>query len=100
MTDEADKVDLATPDLAAENRAALAALFPGLMDDGVLDAAKLGELLETPVAQVPDRRERYGLQWAGKQEAIRSLLAPGRGALIPDVSAFPGFDTGRNVFVE
>lgn len=100
MTDESHKVDLETPDLAAENRAALSTLFPGLLDDGVLDAAKLGQLLDTPVAQVPDGRERYGLQWAGKHEAIRSLLAPGRGALIPDVSAVPGFDTGRNVFVE
>ena len=41
MTDEPDKVDLETPDLAAENRAAFEALFPGLLSDGVLDAAKL-----------------------------------------------------------
>lgn len=100
MAYEPNKVDLETPDLAAENRAALAALFPGLLNDGVLDAAQLGELLDTPVARVPDGRERYGLQWAGKQEAIRSLLSRGRGALAPDLDSSIGFDTARNVFIE
>jgi len=100
MSDETVKVQLETPDLAAKNRAALSALFPGILDDGVIDAAKLGELLDTPVAQAPEGRERYGLQWAGKQEAVRSLLAQGRGALAPDVQASIGFDTASNVFIE
>ena len=100
MTDEQTRVELTTLDLAAENRDALAALFPGVLDDGVLDAAKLGELLDTPVAQVPDGRERYGLQWAGKQEAIRSLLTPSRGTLVPDLERSIDFDTAQNVFIE
>lgn len=100
MTDEPDKVDLETPDLAAENRAALSELFPGLLDDGVLDAAKLSELLDTPVAQVADGRERYGLQWAGRQEAQTALLAPSRAALAPRVDTPPGFDSAKNVFIE
>lgn len=100
MTDEPEKVELTTPDIAARHRAALGELFPGVLTDGVLDAAKLGELLDAPVAYSPDGRERYGLQWAGKQEAIRSLLAPGRGALSPDIAASPGFDDGRNAFIE
>jgi len=100
MTDAPDKVDLETPDLAAEARAALAALFPGVVADGVLDASKLGELLDTPVAPVLDGRERYGLQWAGKHEAIRSLLAPGRATLAPDIEDSPGFDNATNVLVE
>lgn len=100
MTDEPDKVNLETPDLAAENRAEFEALFPGLLDDGVLDIARLGELLDIPVAQAPDSRERYGLQWAGKQEAVRSLLAPGRGALVPDLDQSDAFDHAKNVFIE
>lgn len=100
MTEEPVRVNLETPDLASKNRATLTALFPGVLDDGVLDAAKLGELLDTPVAQVPDGRERYGLQWAGKQEAIRSLLAPSRGTLVPDPERSIDFDTAQNVFIE
>lgn len=61
MTDEVGKVDLATHDLAAENRAELAALFPGVLTEGILDAAMLGELLDAPVAHVPGGRERFGL---------------------------------------
>lgn len=100
MSDEPEKVDLETPDLAADHRAALAALFPSVLDDGVLDVAKLSELLDTPIAQVPDGRERYGLQWAGKVDAVRSLLTPSRGALIPDLDRSIGFDEAKHVFIE
>jgi adenine-specific DNA-methyltransferase len=100
MTNEPNKVDLQTPDLAADYRAALSKLFPGVLGDGVLDAAKLGELLDTPVAQVLDGRERYGLQWAGKQLAIQSLLTPSRATLVPDLDNSIAFDDAKNVFIE
>lgn len=101
MTDEPDQVDLETPDLPARNRAALDELFPGVTADGVLDAAKLGELLGLDVAQTNEgRRERYGLQWAGKQDAIRSLVAPSRGTLVPDLERSKMFDKATNVFIE
>src|SRR5688572_20843393 len=67
MIDEPDKVNLETPDLAVQYREALDELFPGVVSDGVLDTAKLAELLGgIAVAMAPDGRERYGLQWAGK----------------------------------
>lgn len=97
---EPDKVDLETPDLVAAKRAALEELFPGVLADGVLDAARLGELLDTPVAQVPEGRERYGLQWAGKHEAVRSLLARSKAALTPDLDNSIDFEAARNVFIE
>ena len=97
---EPEKVLLETPDLAAESRAEFAALFPGLLDDGVLDIAKLGALLDIPIAQTPEGRERYGLQWAGKQDAVRSLLAPSSGCLVPDLDQSLGFDNAKNVFIE
>jgi len=100
MTDEPDKVDLETPNLAARNRAALNDLFPGVAADGVLDAAKLGELLGLDVAQTTEGRERYGLQWAGKQDAIRTLLTPSGGTLVPDLERSDEFDKATNVFIE
>lgn len=100
MTNEPASVDLESTDIAAENRAALKALFPGVLNDGVLDAAKLGELLDTPVSQVAEGRERYGLQWAGKLEAQTALLASSRGALAPRSDKPIGFDSAKNVFVE
>lgn len=100
MTDEPQKVDLATPDIAAANRASLEALFPGVIADGVLDANRLGELLDLPVTAPTDGRERFGLIWAGKQEAVRSLLTSSRATLVPDLKTSVDFDTAQNVFIE
>ena len=100
MMDEPEGVDLSTPDIATANREVLDALLPGVIADGVLDATSLGELLDIPVTAPVDGRERFGLMWAGKHEAIRSLLTPSRGTLIPDLERSVDFDTARNVFVE
>lgn len=100
MTDKLSKVDLESPDLVAENRARFEQLLPGVIADGVLDAGRLAELLDMPVAQVEEGRERYGLMWAGKQESVRSLLARGKGRLDPDLDNSDDFDNARNVFIE
>lgn len=100
MTGEPGKVELNTADIAAANRAAFELLFPGVIADGVIDAGRLGELLDTDVAPVADGRERFGLMWAGKHDAVRSLLAPSAGTLIPDVEESVDFDSAENVFIE
>jgi adenine-specific DNA-methyltransferase len=98
--EEPGSVDLSTLDLAAGKRAALEELFPGVLADGVLDAARLGELLDTPVTAPAEGRERFGLMWAGKQDAVRSLLTPSWAALVPAFDKSIGFETAENVFIE
>lgn len=103
VTDEPTKpakVDLETPDLAAANRAAFELQFPGVLTDGVVDAERLRELLDVEVVGAADDRERYGLMWAGKKEAVRSLQAPSRGTLIPDFEASSDWNGAQNVFIE
>jgi adenine-specific DNA-methyltransferase len=100
MSKEPERVDLDTPDLAAEKRAAFEDLFPGVLADGVLDATRLGELLDTEVTAPADGRERFGLMWAGKQDAVKSLLAPGRGTLVPEFDKSIDFDDADHVFIE
>jgi adenine-specific DNA-methyltransferase len=100
MSEQPAKVDLVTPDLAAEKRSAFEDLFPGVLADDVLDAGRLGELLDTEVTAPADGRERFGLMWAGKQDAIRSLLTPSRGTLVPELEKSIDFDTAQNVFIE
>lgn len=100
MVDEPEKVDLESPDLAEQKRAAFEELFPGVLADGVLDTTRLGELLDTDVTAPTDGRERYGLMWAGKQEAVRSLLTPSRGSLTPDLENSVDFDAAEDVFIE
>ncbi len=100
MSDQPEKVELTTPDLAAEQRAAFEELFPGVIADGVLDAERLGALLDIDVTAPSDGRERFGLSWAGKKEAIQSLLTPSRGTLVPDLDRSIDFDAAENVFIE
>ena len=100
MADEPDRVELSSPDLAAESLKALEELFPGISADGVLDAARLGELVGLDVSGLREGPERYGLMWAGKHEAVQSLLRPSRGALIPDTESSVDFDEAENVFIE
>lgn len=103
MTDELtepEKVDLETPDLAAAHRAAFEHQFPGVLADGVVDAERLRGLLDVEVVGAADDRERYGLMWAGKKEAVRSLQTPSRGTLVPDFEASVEWDTAQNIFIE
>lgn len=100
MANQPERVDLLTPDIAAENQEALSALYPGVLADGVLDATSLGELLDVEVTAPSDGRERFGLMWAGKHESIRSLLRPGQGTLVPDLENSVNFDNAQNVFIE
>lgn len=100
MSDKPEKVDLSSPDLAAEKREAFEDLFPGVIADGVLDVGRLSYLLDIEPSVVPDGGERFGLMWAGKNEAVRSLLAPSRGALVPDLDESIDFDSAENAFIE
>ncbi|WP_165607348.1 site-specific DNA-methyltransferase [Mycolicibacter sinensis] len=100
MTSEPCKVELHTADLAAANRAALEELFPGVLEDGVLDAGRLGALLDLDVAAVTDGRERFGLMWAGKNATVKSLFSPSTGSLIPDDESSINFDAAHNIFIE
>ena len=81
MSDKPEKVDLSSPDLAAEKRAAFEDLFPGVVADGVLDVGRLSEMLDIEPSVVPDGSERFGLMWAGKNEA---------GPTTPGIHTAPG----------
>lgn len=100
MSDEPSRVELETPDLAAENRAALATFFPGVLNDGVLDVTRLAEQLNVPVVGAPEGLDRYGLQWAGRKDAVGALLAPIRSALVPVLDESVDFFAAGNVFIE
>ena len=75
-------------------------LFPGVVQDGVLDAGRLGEALGVDVSGMKDGKERFGLMWAGRQKAIEALQAPSYAALRPDLEKSINFDSASNVFIE
>jgi adenine-specific DNA-methyltransferase len=75
-------------------------LFPGVIQDGVVDVARLGEVLGLPTSGNADTKERFGLMWAGKAKAVEALQAPSRASLAPDLENSIDFETAQNVFIE
>jgi adenine-specific DNA-methyltransferase len=93
-----ESTETKSPSLA--NLEAFKELFPGVIQDGVLDAARLGEAIGIEVAGLKDGKERFGLMWAGRQRAVEALQAPSYAALVPDIENSVNWDTAENVFIE
>ena len=80
----------ASRDVSGERLAQLRALCPEAFTEGKLDAAKLSEILG---GSATDAKERYGLSWTGKSEAIKNIQAPTTGTLLPARGESVNFDT-------
>lgn len=101
-----EKVGLTTTDVAAENAAKLAELFPDIVtevldEDGILRHSIDVEALKAHVGDIAeDKRERYQFTWPGKQraraEAIRSIDKTMRPC--PEESVH--WDTTENLYIE
>jgi adenine-specific DNA-methyltransferase len=74
--------------------------FPGIIQDGVLDSDRLGEVLGIDVSASKDAKDRFGYFWAGKQEAIQALMTPSFATLKPDIENSINWDSAENVFIE
>lgn len=92
-----EKFILSTPNPAEERLKALRELFPEAFKEGRLDLETLKLLLGE---EVEAGRERYGLSWAGKAEAIRAAQIPSSGTLRPKRDQSVDFDTTENVIIE
>jgi len=92
------RLPLATDDPLRDRLAELRRLLPEAFAEGKLAPAKLAQLLgEGGLALGP---ERYGLNWAGKGEAIRALQAPSVGTLLPCRDQSVDFDATGNLIIE
>jgi adenine-specific DNA-methyltransferase len=90
----------ATSSPSIANLEAFKELFPGVIQDGALDAARLGEALGIEVSGLKDGKERFGLMWAGRREATEAMQSPSFATLQPDFEKSINFDSAQNVFVE
>lgn len=91
-----------SPDLAAENLAALRALFPELVTEGPDGVAVNLDVLKSLVGDktVTDAEEKYGLNWHGKRRARQLALTPSTGTLRPCPEDSVDWDTTRNLMIE
>lgn len=97
MTEELNEVPRTTPDFATEAAAKLAELFPEVAADGKINLDTLKTILDI---DVEDSRERFGLTWPGKRDAIRAAQTPTTATLMPDKEKSVNWDTTQNVFIE
>lgn len=97
MTEELNKVPHETPNFATEAASQLAELFPEIVADGKINLDTLKTILDV---DIEDGRERFGLTWPGKREAIRAAQTPTTATLMPDKQNSVNWDTTQNVFIE
>lgn len=97
MSDTISQVPVSTPDLTTEAANKLAELIPEVVADGKVDFEKLKIILGV---DVDDARERFGLTWPGKTQAIRAAQTPTTATLMPDKENSIDWDTTQNVFIE
>jgi adenine-specific DNA-methyltransferase len=91
-----------SPDLVAENLAALQALFPELITEGADGVAVNIDVLKALVGDktVSDADEKYGLNWHGKRRARQLALTPSTGTLRPCPEDSVDWHTTQNLMIE
>ncbi|CUQ65505.1 site-specific DNA-methyltransferase [Candidatus Nitrospira inopinata] len=98
MTDQPDKLDLRSHDIAEDKRQELLRLFPEIRTEGGkidFDRLKLalGESVDVG-------KERYGMTWPGKAECFKTIQMPSLGTLRPCLEESVNFDTTENLIIE
>lgn len=97
MNEIVNSVPSSTPDFTSEATNKLAELFPEIVTDGKVDLDKLKIILGD---DVESGRERFGLTWPGKAQAIRAAQTPTTATLMPDKENSIDWDTTQNIFIE
>jgi adenine-specific DNA-methyltransferase len=92
-----DRISLQSIDPNFDRSNQLASLFPEAVSDGKIDFEKLKAVL---LGSAETERERFGLSWAGKSEAVRAVRYPSLGTLKPCREESVDFDATGNMIIE
>lgn len=98
MSDQPEKFDLRSHDVAADRIVELLRLFPEVRTEGgKLDFERfrlaLGETVDVG-------KERYGMNWPGKAECFKTIQTPSVATLRPCPEESVNFDTSENLIIE
>ena len=91
-----DKMKFESPNIAAENVAKIAELFPGVVTEGKVNVDLLRSLLGEEVYG----DEAYEFTWVGKRAAIAEAGRPIRKTLRPYREESKDWDTTENLYIE
>ena len=101
-----EKIELGTPDGAAENIERIAELFPQVVtevqnDNGELKRAVDFDALRDLLGDVAEgQRERYQFTWPGKREAKAEARRQIYKTMIPEPGKSKDWDTTENLYIE
>ena len=101
-----EKVELRTADIAAENAAKLAELFPDIVtevldEDGNVRHSIDVEALKAHVGDIAeDKRERYQFTWPGKQKARAEAIRAIDKTMRPCPEESVNWDNTENLYIE
>jgi len=90
------KINLHSKNIKGEQKTKLKQFFPEVFNEEKIDFEKLKLSLGE---NVDIGRERYGMNWPGKAQAIKVAQLPSDATLKPDVKASVDFDTTKNLFI-
>lgn len=98
MTDQPEKLDLRSHDIAEDKRQELLRLFPEVRTEG----GKLDfERLKLALGETVDvGKERYGMTWPGKADCFKVIQTPSLGTLRPCPEESVNFDNTENLIIE
>lgn len=98
MTDQPEKLGLASHNIAEEKQQELLRLFPEIRTEGgKIDFERLKLVLgET----VDVGKERYGMSWPGKADCFKTIQQPSLGTLRPCPEKSVNFDTAEHIIIE
>ena len=98
MTDQPERLDLRSQDIAGNMVQDLLRLFPEVRTEGRrLDFDRLKLALGE---SVDVGKERYGMNWPGKADCFRTIQMPSLGTLRPCQEESVDFDTTENLIIE
>ena len=98
MTDQPEKLDLTSGDIVGEKLQELLKIFPEVRTEGgKIDFERLKGVLG---AKVDVGKERYGMNWPGKADCLKTIQQPSLGTLLPCPTESVNFDTTENLFIE
>jgi len=98
---QAEKMKLSSMDIAEEKRAQLKQLLHKLLPEAVSgDDIDIEQLKRALGDWVEPGKERFGLQWPGKAECIKSIQQPSVATLKPVRAESINFDKTENLFIE
>ncbi len=92
-----EKLDLRSMDITDEKKQQLKQLFPEVFREDKIDFDHLKRVLGE---WVDPGKERFGLQWPGKAERMKTIQQPSIATLRPDREESVNFDETENLFIE